>query len=122
MSVHHLIAASTVDAHALTGDRIVATSAVLVTLAGAVLGGLALARGNRRAATAALVAGVIGMVTGGIVVVTADGGPGTGNGVVGGYVALVIGLVAAVLGGLAGARRRKSLRRDVEAALTLPEH
>ncbi|WP_433366369.1 DUF6223 family protein [Actinoplanes sp. CA-142083] len=97
----------------LTADRLVATSAVLVALAGVILGALALARGGRRRSMTALVAGVIGLVVGGFVVVTADGGPGTGNGIVGGYVAVVLGLAAAVLGGLA--RRRTG-------GLTLPEH
>jgi hypothetical protein len=113
MSVQHLIAASTAATPTLTGDRMVATSAVLVALAGAVLGGLAVARGNRRLSTAALVAGVAGLVTGVIVVITADGGPGTGNGIVGGYAAVAIGLAAAGLGGIARSRTR---------ALTLPEH
>jgi hypothetical protein len=34
----------------------------------------------------------------------ANGGPGTGNGVVGGAAAFVLGLIALVLGGLAVAR------------------
>ena len=56
----------------------------------------------------ALVAGLIGMVIGGLVVAAADGGPGTGNGLVGGFVALVMGLIAMVLGGLALARSRRT--------------
>ena len=55
-----------------------------------------------------MVAGLIGMVLGGLVVATADGGLGTGNGIVGGFVALVIGLIATVLGGLALARSRRT--------------
>ncbi|PXY37734.1 DUF6223 family protein [Prauserella flavalba] len=38
----------------------------------------------------------------------ADGGLGTGNGVAGGALALVAGLVAAVLGGLVLARSRRA--------------
>ena len=37
-----------------------------------------------------------------------DGGPGTGNGVVGGAVALVLGLIALSLGGLALGRCRRT--------------
>ena len=107
-----LLAASTVDASTLTGDRIVATAAVLAALAGAVIGGLALARptgrsGKRRSAVA-LVAGVASVLVGGLVVATADGGPGTGNGIVGGYAALVLGLLAVLFGGLAFARTRRT--------------
>jgi hypothetical protein len=111
MPVPLLDAASTVGAHTLTVDRLVATTAVAIALAGTVLGALAVARrtgrgGNRRA-TVALAAGSIGVVVGGLVIVTADGGPGTGNGVVGGYAALALGLIAALLGGLATVRSRR---------------
>nr|BFE79161.1 hypothetical protein GCM10020093_017620 [Planobispora longispora] len=37
----------------------------------------------------------------------AEGGPGTGYGIVGGFAALAVGLVAMVLGGLALARSRR---------------
>ena len=56
----------------------------------------------------ALVAGVAGVLVGALVVATADGGPGTGNGIVGGYAALALGLIAALLGGLAFARSRRT--------------
>jgi hypothetical protein len=86
MSVHLLLAESTVDSTTITGDRLVATVAALLALAGAVTGGLALARrtGGLQPVIA-LVAGVVGVVTGGLVIATADGGPGTGNGIVGVY-------------------------------------
>jgi hypothetical protein len=41
--------------------------------------------------------------------VLADGGPGSGNGVVGGAAALVLGLAAVVLGGFGLARSRTSV-------------
>jgi hypothetical protein len=44
------------------------------------------------------------------VVAAADGGPGTGYGIVGGFVAVVIGLIATVLGWLALVRSRRTLR------------
>ena len=47
------------------------------------------------------------MLIGGFVVATADGGPGTGNGIVGGYAAVTIGLIATILAGLAWARSRR---------------
>ena len=56
----------------------------------------------------ALVAGLIAVVNGGINLAIATGGPGTGNGVVGGAAALVLGVIAMVLGGLALARSRRT--------------
>ncbi|MEV8509173.1 DUF6223 family protein [Actinoplanes sp. NPDC051475] len=112
MPIDDLLAASTVGASTLTGDRIVATAAVVMALAAAIAGGLALARSTgrgdsrtgKRGTTIALVTGATGMVVGGLVVATADGGPGTGNGIVGGFAALALGLIAVVLSGLALAR------------------
>jgi hypothetical protein len=54
------------------------------------------------------VAGLIAVVNGGLVLATADGGPGTGNGVVGAIVALVLGVIGMVLGRQALARSRRS--------------
>ncbi|WP_405148686.1 DUF6223 family protein [Sphaerisporangium sp. NBC_01403] len=56
----------------------------------------------------ALAAGLACTVIGGLVVAAADGGPGTGYGIVGGYVDLVVGPIAMVLGGLALARSRRT--------------
>ncbi len=56
----------------------------------------------------ALVTGLIGAGAGGLVVVAADGGPATGSGIVGGLLALVIGLAAAVLGALVLTRSRRA--------------
>jgi hypothetical protein len=56
----------------------------------------------------ALVAGLIAVVNGGLNLAIANGGPGTGNGVVGGAAALVLGLIAMALGGLALARSRRT--------------
>ncbi|MEU4217443.1 DUF6223 family protein [Actinoplanes sp. NPDC026623] len=112
MPVDYLFAASTVSAGTLTVDRIVATAATVVALAAAITGVLALTRstgrGGIRATTVALVGGATGMVVGGLVVSTADGGPGTGNGIVGGFAALAFGLIAIVLGGLALVRTRRA--------------
>jgi hypothetical protein len=79
----------------------------LFGLAGVVLGGLAHTRfagraaAMRRAAVAALVTGSASAVIGGLIVAAADGGPGSGSGIVGGYVALAVGLIAVVLSGWA---------------------
>jgi hypothetical protein len=56
----------------------------------------------------ALVRGPIALVGGGLVVATANGGLGTGNGVGGGVVAMLVGLIGMTLGGLALARSRRS--------------
>jgi uncharacterized protein DUF6223 len=53
------------------------------------------------------VAGLIAAVNGGLVLAVANGGPGSGNGVVGGAGAFVLGLIAMALGGVALARSRR---------------
>jgi hypothetical protein len=96
--------------YTMTPERIAASTAAVVGLIAAVIGGLALVRsvriGNhgRRWAIVALVLGPIGLGIGGLVVATADGGVGTGNGVAGGVVAMMLGLIGTALGGLALAR------------------
>ena len=113
-----LIAADALD---MSAARFGATTAAMIGLIGAVIGGLALARSIGRArsatdvgntaglrqATVALALGAIGIVLGGLIVATADGGLGTGNGLGGAAVAVVLGLIAVVLGGLARARGRE---------------
>lgn len=111
MSVHRVLAA--VDTYALTTGRLVGTAAALVALTGVIVGVLALTRPagrlgtGRTGAVVALVAGLSGMLVGGWVVAVAEGGPGTGYGIVGGFAALGTGLVAAVLGVLALTRVRR---------------
>jgi len=95
-----------------TARRLWATAIAGLALVGVVVGGLALRRPASRFATpsgrlAAIVAGLIAAINGGLVLAVADGGPGTGNGVVGGAGALVLGLIAMALGGLALARSRR---------------
>jgi hypothetical protein len=104
-----LLTAATV--YGLTPARLVASIAALVAVAGVIIGGLALARpaGRGRRAVTALAAGLAAIVTGGIVVALAKGGPGQGYGIVGGYVALVIGLIAALLGWMALSRSRRAV-------------
>jgi hypothetical protein len=54
-----------------------------------------------------LVTGLIAVVNGGLNLALANGGPGTGNGVIGGAAALVLGTIAVAIGGLALTRRRR---------------
>ncbi|GGP13060.1 DUF6223 family protein [Nonomuraea glycinis] len=99
-------------AYTMSAGRLWSLVAALLGLAGAAIGALALARPTARigrwGAIWALLAGLAGAAIGGLVVATAKGGPGTGYGIVGGYVALVIGLIAMTLGGLTLARHRRT--------------
>ncbi|UGT58130.1 DUF6223 family protein [Nocardia asteroides] len=89
------------DVYDLSAGRLGSSSAAVVGLAGVIIGGLALARsGTATRATIALVAGLLALAVGLLVAVTADGGLGTGNGLGGAFVAMLVGAIAAVLGGL----------------------
>ncbi|MGW4158544.1 DUF6223 family protein [Streptomyces sp. NPDC004788] len=89
-----------VSVYSFGPGRIGASTGALIALAGV---GLAW-RGRRPAL--AVAAGLIGIVLGAVVAATADGGLGTGNGLGGAYVALIVGVVATALGGRALARRK----------------
>ncbi|MGW5155420.1 DUF6223 family protein [Nonomuraea wenchangensis] len=121
MSVQHLLAtaattvlAQPVDAYAVTTGRLWSLVGAVLGLAGVVIGALALARSStrpatrRRGAIVALAAGLAATVLGVLVVAAAEGGPGTGYGIVGGWVCLVVGPVAMVIGGLVMARSRRT--------------
>ncbi|MQA95607.1 MAG: hypothetical protein GEV11_13495 [Streptosporangiales bacterium] len=59
-----------------------------------------------------MVLGLAGVIIGGLVVAAAEGGPGTGFGIVGGYLAVAVGLIAVALGGVTlGRSRRGELTR-----------
>ena len=100
-------AASTV--HGATSRRLWATTSAVVAIVGIFAGGRALRRPRDRfsndskklSAIVALVAGSVAAINGALVMALANGGPGTGNGVVGGAAALVLGLIACALGGVA---------------------
>ena len=103
-----------VGAYTLTTARLWATLAAFVGLAGAVAGAVALARAvrgvghrGRNGAVVALACGTGALVVGVVNLLVADGGPGTGNGVVGAGMAIVLGLAGLVLGGLALTRSRR---------------
>jgi hypothetical protein len=112
-------AATTV--HGLTLRRLWATTVAVLAVVGVVIGVLALARpGNRfgtpsrrLGAIVALVAGLFAGINGGLNVAIANGGPGTGNGVVGGAAAFVLGLIAVAVGWLALARCRRDALEQV---------
>ncbi|MEU4514533.1 DUF6223 family protein [Nonomuraea wenchangensis] len=122
MSVFHLPAVSAaahvlaqpVDAYAMTTGRLWSVVGIVLGLAGVVVGALALVRSStrpvtrRRGAIVALAAGPAATAVGALVVAAAEGGPGTGYGIVGGWVCLVVGPVAMILGGLVLARSRRT--------------
>ncbi|WP_285632732.1 DUF6223 family protein [Lentzea sp. NBRC 102530] len=66
---------------------------------------------TRRKGTWALALGAVGAVIGVAVVLMAEGGPGTGYGIVGGWVSLVVGAVAVVLGGVVTRRGARAAAR-----------
>ncbi|MGW5704265.1 DUF6223 family protein [Amycolatopsis japonica] len=104
----------------LTPGRVWSLIAALVGVIGVVAGGLAVARSRsgdtRRGAVVALAAGLLGMAGGVYVVAAAKGGPGTGYGIVGGFLALVVGLIAAALGRVALSRSRRAGKVSGEVA------
>jgi Family of unknown function (DUF6223) len=116
MVVQHLLDAVQPTSYGLTAGRFWSLVGAVVAVAGVVIGGLVLARSRRigagfrrRGPVVSLAAGLIGIVVGGLVVAAAEGGPGTGYGIVGGYVDLVVGGIAVVLGVLALTRARRTV-------------
>jgi Family of unknown function (DUF6223) len=92
--------------YGVTYQRVWASIAAGVALASLITGGVALTRRAPRFAIAAMIAGLIGAINGGLVLAVADGGPGSGNGVIGGAAAFVLGIAAVALGGFAVTRAR----------------
>lgn len=97
---------------AVTPERLAASLAALIGLAGVALGGRALAHPRaanaQRAGNLALLAGLTSLVVGGLVVATAQGGFGTGHGLAGGIVALLAGAFSVVIVGFARTRSRSA--------------
>lgn len=94
-----------VSAFELSAGRLGALIAAVIGLIGIVMGARALVRKARGSARVALALGPISGVIGALVVATAGGGLGTGHGLGGGVVAMVLGLIGTALGALALARR-----------------
>ncbi|SDI98781.1 hypothetical protein SAMN04488074_101218 [Lentzea albidocapillata subsp. violacea] len=78
-----------------------------LSLIGVVVGVIGLLALTRRGLWA-VVLGAVGAVIGVAVVVMAQGGPGTGYGIVGGYLSLAVGVSGVVLGGLAMRRAARA--------------
>jgi hypothetical protein len=111
----HLSEPAATTVYGLTSRRLWAALVLVLALVGVIVGGLTLVRpaSGRLGALAGLATGLIAGVNGGLVLAFANGGPGSGNGVIGGAGALVLGVVAMALGGLALVRSR---RADAAAA------
>lgn len=112
----HVSGPPTNTVQGLTPRRLWATAAVVLGIAGVIIGSMALVRATRRigsrgrnGAMLALVAGIIAVVNGGLNLAVATGGPGSGNGVIGGAAAFVLGLIGIALGGLALSRSRRTV-------------
>ena len=98
--------------------RLGPTITALLGLAAAVLGGRALVRARRPGDRLSsdvrhhrptiLLLGTSAVLLGGLFLAAADGGPGTGNGVVGSAAAIVLGLVAIGLDRFAAGQRSHS--------------
>lgn len=120
--------ASTIDPPAIAAvtifgsGRLGPTAAAVLGLVGTLVGARTLRRlqrggssdgrahVDRWGAATALALGATSVVGGTLFLLTADGGPGTGNGVVGSAAALLLGPVAIALGALARSRRPSSPR------------
>jgi len=115
-----LVLSAPVAAHAssaagnIGSGRLLPSVAAVVGLAGVLIGRRALARSRHTEnskvkswAVLALVLGLISLAIGILHAVNSAGGFGTGNGLAGAIVAMVLGLTGAVLGGLAMARFRR---------------
>jgi hypothetical protein len=110
----HVAEPTATTVHGATPRRLWATAVAALGLVGVVVGASAFTRpaarlrprSGRRVALIAMGAGLIAVVNGTLVVALAEGGPGSGNGVVGGAGALVLGVIALAFGSVALARVR----------------
>jgi Family of unknown function (DUF6223) len=104
----HLSEPTAATVYGMTSRRLWAALVLVLALVGVIVGGRALVRpaSGRLGALAGLATGLIAGVNGGLVLAVAKGGPGSGNGVIGGAGALVLGVMAMALGGLALVRHR----------------
>ena len=110
----HLSESAPTTVYGATPRRVWASIVAGLALVGVAIGGFALRRsvggngnGGRNGAIVALVAGLIAVINGALNLAIATGGPGSGNGVVGGAAAFVLGLIAIALGGTTLARSRR---------------
>ncbi|HEX6427784.1 MAG TPA: DUF6223 family protein [Niastella sp.] len=102
----------------ITPGRLFSIVAGLVGLISVVIGGMAMARSARRISSGrlmgivALVMALICIVLSGLHLATTTGGFGTGKGRAGAIVALVVGFIGMMLGGIAVTRSRRIGRRS----------
>jgi hypothetical protein len=106
MSDLHLLAAG----YTLGTGRLVPTVAAVVGLAAVIIGAVALTRRRRNQAVASVVAALVAVAVGGLHAANAAGGLGTGNGLAGAMVAVTLGAIGLILGGLALLRSRSYAR------------
>lgn len=114
----HTLSAITIMGSGRLGPTITA----LLGLAAAVLGARALARARRPAGRistdtrdqrpTALLLGLLAVLLGGVFLAAADGGPGTGNGVVGSAAAIVLGSIAIALDRFAAMQQSRHPARN----------
>jgi Family of unknown function (DUF6223) len=116
----HLSGSAATTVQGPTTRRLWATSASVLALISVVIGGLAVVRSASFGTAArlgmilALAAGLVAVINSALVLAVANGGLGSGNGVVGGAVALALGLIGMIMGGLALSRsRRRRVAGDV---------
>lgn len=116
----HLSESAATTVQGPTTRRLWATTASVLALISVVIGGLAMVRSASFGTAArlgmilALAAGLVAVINGTLVLAVANGGLGSGNGVVGGAVALVLGLIGMIIAGLALSRsRRRTVAGDV---------
>lgn len=102
----HRAAPAATTVMGVTYQRVWASIAALLALMSVISGMVAVTRRRPRLAIAAVIAGLIGAINGGLVLAVADGGPGSGNGVIGAAAAFVLGIAAMALGGIAVVRAR----------------
>ncbi|MBC7888309.1 MAG: hypothetical protein H7Z13_10490 [Ferruginibacter sp.] len=122
--VHFVLVAANVSkpaattVYGLTARRIWALTYMVLALISVVIGwrtlrqsakGINILKGKKWVIVA-IVAGMLAVINAVLNLATANGGPGTGNGVLGSAQALLLGLIGIILAGIAAARfRRKNL-------------
>ncbi|GAB3807181.1 DUF6223 family protein [Micromonospora zhanjiangensis] len=106
LSAAHLLAAG---GYQLGHGRLVPSVFAVLGLLSVVVGALALTRRTTRRGwtAAAAVAGLVSAAAGGLHAANAAGGLGTGHGLAGAVVAVALGLIGAVIAGLALTRARR---------------
>jgi len=118
LAAAHLSDSAANTVQGLTPRRIWATVAIALGIAGS----MALVRaargiGNRGrgGAIVAMVTGSLAAINGGLNLAVATGGPGSGNGVVGGAAAFVLGFVGMAMGGMTLFRSRRTALQSERA-------